>query len=257
MNKPMRPPGPPQADVCQEVDGWWWDGRQWLWVAGPSCPPPPCPPHVWPPSSPCPPGPPDCGSKIAKADACWDASKELYDFLYKVISDIFANDPSIIPTPPPSGGGGGGGSTGLVGPWTGDTSGNPAAAGDVGEYVTNTVTGTLSQTNGFATTFSALTLTAGDWDVWSSLTIQDTSADAQFWSGITLVLSMGTTALCTTDLRGAWNESNGIGGGTFNTNAAQALSAAPILISAQLNLDGFVNTIPGNFSCTTYARRRR
>ena len=152
---PIRPPPMPEP-------GWVWNGQSWVWLG-------PHPDHpIWPPEPPrppfCPPrpdcAPPSCFSKIAKAEACWDQSQELYEFLTKVISDIFANDPSIIPSPPPGSG---------SGPIIGVTDGSTAAPGEVGEVLILTTPGNFSvPVQGgavFQTVVSGLTLSPGDWDV--------------------------------------------------------------------------------------------
>lgn len=127
------------------------------------------PPSPWPspedcdcrPCPPCPPTPPSCFSAIAKADACWDQSKAMYEFLSKVITDIFKCNPELIPSPPPSAG---------SGPITGVTDGSNAAAGEVGEYI-----GAITQISFAAypqrtqTTVSPLVVQPGDWDLWASL----------------------------------------------------------------------------------------
>lgn len=78
--------------------------------------------------------------------------------------------PPIIPFP------------GLRGPIIGDTSGNQAAPGMVGEFIQRSITGTLTvSTSSFlVTTVTPMTLGPGDWDVDAKLDISVLFSGAQF-----------------------------------------------------------------------------
>src|SRR5215475_12185492 len=87
---------------------------------------------------PCPPSPGAWGGSLQQ---CWRQIEEFRQFIQQVLGDITRTGPII-----------------------GDVTGKPAAAGQVGEFVTNTVTGaftTALQTQ----SVSALILQPGDWDV--------------------------------------------------------------------------------------------
>lgn len=77
------------------------------------------------------------------------------------------------PIPPPS----------LIGPIRGDVSGNPAAPGNVGEFIQRTISGTLTvpATNNVVTTITPLTLGPGDWDLRAWLSISMIFNGAVYW----------------------------------------------------------------------------
>jgi len=57
----------------------------------------------------------------------------------------------------------------------GTTTNNNAQAGSVGEYITSSVPSGVSLTNSTAANITSISLTAGDWDVWGSITFSGTS----------------------------------------------------------------------------------
>lgn len=150
---------PPQA----AQQGWVWDGSTWVWDPQATNP-------IWPPNPmPCPPPqqcgpmpvPPSCFSQVAKANACWDQSQALYNLVSKVVTDIFATNPGIIPAPPPSAG---------SGPIHGVTDGSNAQPGDVGEFFQVSPSFTFAAyPNNTTTTVSAAVLQPGDWNLASAL----------------------------------------------------------------------------------------
>lgn len=78
--------------------------------------------------------------------------------------------PPIVPFP------------GLRGPIIGDTSGNAAAPGNVGEFIQRSITGTLTvSTNSFlVTTITPMTLGPGDWDISAKLDLSVLFTGGQF-----------------------------------------------------------------------------
>ena len=234
------------ADHPWTHEGWMWNGTQWVPTPPfpPMCPPPPCPP-------------PSCFSHVAKADACWDQSKELYEFLTKVISDIFRCNPGLIPPPPPGTG---------TGPIIGVTDGSVAAPGEVGEVLCGSAVGTIPAGT-LNSIVAPLTLTPGDWDVqyfmWAL-----TPDSAQNLSAITFELS-GTGIMPT---NGTPVEDPEAGGGTlgsFSTDAVgsyineitfasstyQYSIAAPGLLAVACGLNA--NSPAIQYAVTAFARRRR
>lgn len=57
----------------------------------------------------------------------------------------------------------------------GTTTNNNAQAGSVGEYITSSVPSGVSLTNSTAANITSISLTAGDWDVWGSITFAGAS----------------------------------------------------------------------------------
>lgn len=154
---PIRRPPPGAQQQDWDDSGWWWNGSNWV----------PHPEHpIWPPQSgmPCPPQPcpqpPSCFSAVAKAQSCYDQSQALYNLVSQVVSDIFAKNPGIIPTPPP-------GSSSA--PIIGITDGTPAKAGEVGEYISGVANYSYpASAVGLVISGSVgpLVIPPGDWDVW-------------------------------------------------------------------------------------------
>lgn len=139
--------------------GWWWDGCGWQ-PQHPDCG---CGPT---------PTPPSCFSQVAHANACYDQSQALYNLVSKVVTDIFTNNPGIIPSPPPASG---------SGPVMGVTDGSNAAPGQVGEFVTGTATFNYPASGTPTTTLSPLVVQPGDWDLYSYMTTStDTGTGAYF-----------------------------------------------------------------------------
>jgi hypothetical protein len=58
----------------------------------------------------------------------------------------------------------------------GTTTNNNAQAGSVGEYITSSVPSGVSLTNSTAANITSISLTAGDWDVWGSITFTGASS---------------------------------------------------------------------------------
>jgi hypothetical protein len=240
--------GNPQwgGDGC--TPGWRWNGSEWCWWQ-------PHPEHpIWPPQPPvCPPppsgcAPPGCFDWIAKAQACWDQSQDLEAFLTQVITDIFTQNPGIIPPPPPSAG---------TGPIIGVTDGSDAAPGEVGEWMTSQVTGTISQNAGLAT-YQTLTLTPGDWDCWAQLDTGLETGSTNFFQQLYFRLAYGSTpvAFAWADVGGVFPAGSGFAGGIWNTYAGRVSISAPTLIVATVETFGYTGT-PVDITITTNARRMR
>lgn len=87
---------------------------------------------------------------------------------------MYVPTPACIPPPLPP--------AALNGPIRGDTSGNQAMPGIVGEFIQRSVTGSITvSTNSFlVTTITPMTLGPGDWDVDAKLDISVLFTGAQF-----------------------------------------------------------------------------
>lgn len=235
-------------------DGWFWNGHTWVWCGGPPCPPGPppgpCPPPaVWPPMPTPPPcGPPSCTDYLAKIQQCWDQSQDLEALLKQIITDIFTNDPGIIPPPPPSAG---------TGPIIGVTDGSDAAPGEVGEFMFNSVSGVIAQNAGLAT-YQALTLTPGDWDVWGYLDVAIPVGSTQFFQQLYFRLSYGSPPIGIGwgDMGGVFPSGAGFAGGVWPTNVGRVSSAAPQLVVASVETWGYTGA-EADITINTYARRVR
>lgn len=232
--------------------GWVWDGSNWQWwphaehPIWPPQPPFPCPPQ---PGCGPQPMPPSCFSQVAKADACWDQSQSLYNLVSKVVMDIFTKNPGIIPPPPATAG---------SGPIIGVTDGSTAAPGEVGELLTQTTNGTMS-TGTPGITGAAITLTPGDWNVQSEITISDLTAGFYF-NGMLYSLMNGTTVLAQFSLEN--NFTSNVGGwvsGIFPTNLAAVSTSVPLLLTGSATIYGIFGTGTGSaaYSIVTKARRMR
>lgn len=256
MGQLVRLPG-----AGEQCAGWMWNGTNWVWTGEhphpppPPCPPPPCPPHVWPPHHPRPPMPPpggcvppDCTDWLAMMQKCWNDSQALTDFLEQVITDIFTNNPGIIPSPPPSAG---------SGPIIGVTDGSNAAPGEVGEFVQ---TSTIVSFTAAAQTQSinAAILQPGDWDAWCSFLPTAWVAGCQF------ILSPQPTGVSST-MQGIDNSETVVTGVPVSENdnvvlgiPARASISVPTLFAFTLNTNFLAS---GNGSTNGVflfgARRRR
>jgi hypothetical protein len=252
------PPAAPQtaAQPAPQDGSWVWNGTDWCWVF-PSHPiwptppgPMPCPP--FPPSQQCCPSPPSCFSELAKWNACWDQSQSLEQFLTKVITDIFTQNPDIIPSPPPSAG---------SGPIIGVTDGSSAAPGEVGEFLSQSESGSFVATaGGGSAVYAALTLTPGDWDV--SSTVQLTNINNSFYyNGMEITISNAATVVGEYLWRGNFNvAAGGIIDGIFTTPTFRVSTSSPLLLTGMAEVLGvFVGTGTGtvDWSANTVARRRR
>jgi hypothetical protein len=249
----------PHFGGVEPTDGWMWNGHAWVWVGGPPpCPPAPCPPQFPPcPPAPCPPqfppcpppgscAPPQCTDWLAKIESCWDQSQDLEALLTKIITQIFTDDPSIIPPAPPSAG---------SGPIIGVTDGSDAAPGEVGEYVTLAVNGVLAANAGLAT-YQALTLTPGDWDLWSYLDVDIPVGSTQFFQQLYFRLSANNVGVCFGDMGGVWPAGSGFGGGIWPTNTGRVSVSAPVLIVAAVEVWGYAGA-EADITINTFARRVR
>lgn len=263
------PAGAPPPNVQPaDMGGWSWDGSNWVWIMNPIWPapqPPPWPPQPCPPGCTCPqccppvhcgprPMPPSCFSAVAKAQACYSQSQALTALITQIINDIFTNNPGIIPTPPP---------TAQPGPLLGVTDGSVAAPGVVGEILRSVVTGTANTGGGSGiaaqTSFAAITLTPGDWNIQSNVSLVELAANT-FFTQWDYSVKDGTTSVADVSFLGTWGTATngGLIGGNFPTPAFAISTAAPKLLTGNINLFGtFAAGTACSFTATTTARRLR
>lgn len=148
----------------------------------------------------------------------------------------------------------------IVGTATNDN----ASAGHVGEYVSSTVseTGGVSLTNGVAINITSISLSAGDWDVWGSITVDQGSGNngnlinlagtISNTSGYIVDYSQGVLGTCLDS-----STKSGAMRAVFNLSTARfSLSATTtIYLVARAN---YANTsLPGTGLGTIAARRVR
>lgn len=123
----------------------------------------------------------------------WKDIKYLTDLIHDIVKAMFSNpveaaelilgailqlikDGIIAPGPnSPVAGPGGGPGTGITGPIIGVTDGSDAAPGQVGEFLHGVTQIATSPGVTVLTTVSPLTVPAGDWDLWASMYLSDTS----------------------------------------------------------------------------------
>lgn len=225
----------PQAQP-QDSGGWIWDGKCWV------------PDPAW-----CGPSPPGCFSELAKAEACWDQSKMLYDFLLKVVTDILTNNPDIIPPPPPIGPGQ---------PIIGVTNGTEAPAGAVGEWFQNVVpvNFTAASQN---TVINAGVLPTGDWNAWATFYPNAWVAGCAF--GLSPVPPASQGAVMISSAMQALAGELGIPGGTpvsesdmqITCPVTRILSTAPLLMPFQVSTNFLAGGNAGTGDFIFSARRIR
>src|SRR5215475_3467064 len=123
---------------------------------GTPCPPaPPCPPTPMPP-------PGAWGNRLQQ---CWQEIEQFRAFLQQILGDVTRYGPII-----------------------GDVTGKPAATGQVGEYVTNTVTGSFTAATQ-TQSVSAIILQPGDWDVEAAVTFNGVVGTPLNMTGAAFILN--------------------------------------------------------------------
>jgi len=132
----------------------------------------------------------------------------------------------------------------------GTTTNNNAAAGSVGEFITNTTSGT-SMSNGVSVNLTSISLTAGDWDVFGIMTYLPTSGATQVAAGANTT----SATLPGTASQLATLTPNNLGSGIFPiTYSRQSLSGTTTVYLVG-NVVFSAGTCSGNG--TLYARRAR
>ena len=196
----------------------------WPWYSSSEC----CHPH-----------PPSCWSEIAKLEECFEKTAEFDKFLADAINRLIAQG-KINPLP-------------AVGPIQGVTDGSAAGPGMVGELLQSSFSGTVSTGTVSTATFAAITLSPGDWDIYSDLNFGDVSVAAEFFTSVDAYLSIDATRLVDLVVGGSWAVGEGI--------SAIALPARPVPLSVSVPTlivgGGFSVATPGQFTWVTIARRVR
>jgi hypothetical protein len=244
----MNAPFPPLPGVGQMCNGWCWNGTAWVpaQTIYPPCPPPtmPCPPP------PCPPPaggypPPSCDSWVSAMQTCWNSSEAFEDFITQVITDIFQDNPGIIPPATPAG------------PIVGVTDGSDAAPGEVGEFITMQINGTVASAGGIQT-FPAMTLQPGDWNCQAALDIiLEPPYTMQAFQQLWFRLALNGIPICVGDMGGVWTgPDQGFVGGVWPTTIGRVSSATPSALVAQVEFWG-QSTELADFTITASARRVR
>jgi hypothetical protein len=201
-------------------------------------------------SPPCPPEHPGMGWWGNRLRDCW---KEV-EWFKQLIRDIIAE--------------------GVVGgqplPIPGNTTGKPAAAGFVGEYLRNTVAGTFLAPYQIQSV-AALIVSAGDWDVQAEVNFGGVAGAAMVLTGALMYMPTVAPGVSGDAFVADPRTANGLAAGTVtpaDTNGwaslvgprFQACVSAPTLIAFQLatNLGAGTGTATaGTFNFITTARRMR
>ena len=140
----------------------------------------------------------------------------------------------------------------------GTSTNNNASAGNVGEYVSSTVTTPVSATTGTALNITNISLTAGDWDVSGCVLTQPSSSPS------TTVIQ-GWVSLTSATLPAFGDPNSGgrayIEFGTANTNPAMQLCTAPFRVSiastTTVYLGGFAVFSSGSMGFNGFIEARR
>lgn len=191
--------------------------------------------------TPCPPSP---GAWSNRLQQCWQEIEQFRCFIQQVLGDITRHGPII-----------------------GDVTGKPAAQGQVGEFVTNTVNGnftTAQQTQ----SVSAIILQPGDWDVQASCTFSGPTGTPLNLTGALFMLVPPPTgasspmytinpATVTAAAAGTAVPADANGWAQLVSPRAQIVTSVPALLAFQLTTNLTAAGSAGTFAFTTTARRTR
>lgn len=209
------------------------DPRILPWPGPPGPPGSRPPPGAWPP---CPPGPgpwprpPDFFSALYWLNAAYDDVTATKAFLRKLIADMFADDPTMIP------------GMGVAGV----TDGSAAQPGQVGEFVVLAQTLTaLAAQNQQPQTHVLGTLPPGDWNVWATFVSSALVNQVNYW------LNPAPAGLNPAFLQGVF-ETAGLTIVYVPTNQTQLTSAQPSLIAFSV-----MTNVPADTPYTLYFMARR
>ncbi len=137
----------------------------------------------------------------------------------------------------------------------GVTDGSNASAGEVGEFLSSTVTGSspLTITTGVADDLTTLALTAGDWDLFGNCRVETTVADSII-SFVSVFSTVSNTFSPEEDRTDFLTTANGTSIMSFPTPSLRiSISAPQTFFSVVLCSGGGVLTAAGNM----FARRVR
>lgn len=252
------PPQPSQQD-------WVWDGANWVWCGPPApfppCPPfpspPPCPPAGFP--TPCPPWFPPPAAQApwypgANGGVSFSATapvNPVRGHLWWDGTTLHMFDGAAWVTIGPS----------VGGTVMGVTDGSSAAPGFVGEVIKQTTTGSLVVTAGTGnpTTFNALVVPPGDWNIQGMLTLSNLLPAGCFLNEISFNLGIGSTNLTSYTMNAAFAANSGFIGGTYSCNAFQVTTSSSVSISSTAFVQGGIGTPNGtiNYSFLGQGRRMR
>jgi hypothetical protein len=138
--------------------------------------------------------------------------------------------------------------------------GSVAAPGMVGEILRNTVTIPVALTaNAFTTTFSALVLSAGDWDVQGRMAFSNASAGADFtYADLVLSASVGAITDGQAGIYASFGPgAQGIAVWVNSTNQFAVSANQPSLITGTMQVAAATSTPTATATVLTAARRRR
>lgn len=240
--------------VVPQSQDWVWDGAQWCPPCDGRPMPPPCPPAPWPcpPSghpTPCPPWfPPPAGQapwypganggvsfsatppqNPIRGNLWWDGTVlHLFDGAAWV--DI---GPQVA------------GSSGLMGV----TDGSVAAPGFIGEVIKQTSSGTVTVVpppGGAPTSFAALVVPAGDWNIQGTATFHDLT-NGVYFDQMNFVLSMGSPAVTLASFVLAANFTATAGGAIGGTYSCAVFSLS-VSTSTTINCALQIISVPGGTS---------
>jgi hypothetical protein len=202
-------------------------------------------PKTWPP------GGPSCFSELASLNACYDSVQMMEQILAKVITDLVTNNTAvqaaIVEAIAKSG---------SNVPLIGVTNGSDAQPGQVGEWLTWTVTVTYPATTANQQVVSIGTLPPGDWDVYSAVGIFNLGGATGFFLN-------PVPAGFTSSLQGQYIGGGAGAAGTVSSwivgVPSRALISAPSLIAFQFNSNQFADSAATSTSSEliVFARRRR
>ncbi|MBU9660881.1 hypothetical protein KTF22_03105 [Burkholderia multivorans] len=133
----------------------------------------------------------------------------------------------------------------------GTTTNNNANAGSVGEYVTNTTSGT-SLSNGVAANMTSVSLTAGDWDV---------SGEVTYSAGAGCVPTVFQQSISTTSATGGGVGTQTLWSNTFGTASTNVMPTPRVRISlagtTTVYLVGAASFSGGTMTANGFIRARR
>jgi len=203
--------------------------------------------HHWKPPARPTPQPPSCFSELARLNQCYDDVQAMKQILSKVISDLMANDPAVVQSIIDAIQSHTGGATV---PLVGSTDGSLAQPGQVGEFILQTSTGSLTVDTGTQTVgLSAMVLPPGDFDV-QAWVDYGTTCNGGYFSPINT-----GTAIVQGNL-GAWSVAGTPQVGILISSAiAQVVTKEPTLLVWNLSSVNVTNAGPFTFECC--ARRMR
>ena len=164
--------------------------------------------NIWPP----PPMPPGCTTGLIGLQNCYDDIAVMKQIIAQIIKDLMTSDPATVAAI----------RTAVM---TGTVSGTPAAAGQIGELLSNIPAAAVAVPANAWTLVATIALPAGDWNVWGIATWPATIGLTSVGAGVSLTGTTPPAILQTTIL------TSGAAAGTapappneFNVSAATSVS---------------------------------